>query len=192
MNPLVMYRLLKFCEKNGIDSYEIDSALTYDENMEHLERLVTADVEMDIAEAKSMEEYYNSVGLEELTGLSKEQLDYSMFYSLVWFNKRKVTELRLCIRHFKKHVKILTRTYVYNEGIPTLEHKVRRAIGYVIIKGNIGTVHAILNYLRGHHIYTRVLKTSLKDSVIKAHIEAQTALRELKEEDAKDLFSFTH
>lgn len=70
MNRLSRYRLEKFCREHGIDLMEIDLTLSEGEVMEHLNELVLKDVEDLEAEAKSLEEYYDSCSLEDFYGFS--------------------------------------------------------------------------------------------------------------------------
>jgi hypothetical protein len=57
MNRLEFNHLLKLCEKHGIDSYEIDSSISYAENKKHIQALITAP-ELDMKKWGSVEEQY--------------------------------------------------------------------------------------------------------------------------------------
>ena len=39
MNPLILWRLKKYCTEHQLDQEEIDYTLSYEENMEHLREL---------------------------------------------------------------------------------------------------------------------------------------------------------
>jgi len=47
MNPLILWRLKKFCDEHELDYQEIDDTLNYWENLEHLKSLVP-DTELDM------------------------------------------------------------------------------------------------------------------------------------------------
>ena len=47
MNPLILWRLKKYCDEHELDYQELDNTLTYWENMEHLKSL-TPDTELDL------------------------------------------------------------------------------------------------------------------------------------------------
>lgn len=175
-----MYRLRKFCQQNQIDPQEIDRSLSYDENMKHLESLI-ASLPPDLAEWDSQTEYYKSLTVEEVSGLTEEELTFKVFYSLLSFDKRRVAELSLIEKRFSQHIKILRHTVIYHEGVPTLERKVRYATGYVTIKGDVETVHGLINYITERRIFLRILKISVKDSEVHKLVEANKQFVQHKE-----------
>ena len=54
LNPLLLHRLKAFCDEHRLDHQEIDDSLTYWENMDHLQTLVT-DTDLDMRMVKAAE-----------------------------------------------------------------------------------------------------------------------------------------
>ena len=60
MNPLMLWRLKKFCDEHELDDQEIDDQLTYWENKEYLKTLVTdVNVELNYNVWRAEEKRYN-------------------------------------------------------------------------------------------------------------------------------------
>jgi len=168
LNALQKWQLEQFCRKHEVDTQEIDEALTYSENKQHLQSHVLTDVEENLDEGESMEQFYNSVTLEEqadLETVEPEKMPYLFFYSLVKFNKHQIVEFRRYADKFGKHVEIMYRTHK--------KRQFKQVIGYAFVKGNVTTVTMIIDFLKTNGMYVRILKTSLSYKFLKQYRYAQ-------------------
>lgn len=170
MNNLQKWQLEQFCRKHEVDTAEIDTTLTYAEVKKHLESIAVIPAEERLDEWDSVEEFYNSVSIEEqadLERVDREELPYLFFYSLVKFKKKQIVEFRRYADKFDKHINIMYRTYTIKH-LPE-NRQVRRAIGYAYVKGNITTVTAIIDFMKQNGMRVRILKTSLSYEFLKKY-----------------------
>lgn len=170
LKPLQLWYLRNFCDQHNIDYQEIDDSLTYSENMEHLNELAGFELDGQMEQWQSQEEFYDSVSLEEQGGLPQvDQIPIVPFYSLVYFKRREITRMRNFQRKFGKHIKLMLRAKTYHKGIEGLERTVKHSTGYAIFKGNIETIWTIINYIREQGLKLKVLKTSMKESFLRQY-----------------------
>jgi transcription elongation factor Elf1 len=102
-----------------------------------------------------------------LESISPDDIPNKIFYCLVKFNRREIAELRRYAKKFSKHIKIMTRKYVYHKGMVGMQRTVRRATGYAYMNGNLATINTIVNYMRKNDVRLEIIKTSLSYRFIK-------------------------
>ena len=69
-----MKKLVKFCRESEVDEYEIDSTLTYDENMKHLSGMVPTSEDILMKQGRVFDDMDKSLGLADRYGWSEQDI----------------------------------------------------------------------------------------------------------------------
>lgn len=145
-------KLEAFCKKHGIDVQEIDSNLSYEENLFHLKALAPLTVE-EISEvwSRTLKDMEENVSLSDIYGPVNAENVEPLIFVKIWLriSRNMLKILRLRLNSFSKNVRYVLKNYV-------------------VIEGSFEEVHTILG--RIEDLKPKILRKSLKHSYQYAYL----------------------